>query len=182
LEPIRDLLLTASGELDRRLLGQAQMIYGNELPRIGQPRTIFDVPRRTVYLPVNRAALDEAFSTFDYVDPAVSLEKRPSTTVPHQVLFLLNHPLALHSAGELAQRALRERAGDRERIELIYGSLLTRRPSEAELQLGLRYVQMHQEQMADPSEKVSDSAKKIVNAWASYCRALLLTNEVLYVD
>ena len=104
IEPLRDSLLAVSDEFDSTIGGQAQAIYGPVFEDSKEPKTIHDAARRTIYLPINRAALEEFFATFDYVDSAVSLEKRPVTTVPHQALFLMNHRFALHAGWRLAKR------------------------------------------------------------------------------
>ena len=95
LEPIRDSLLAIAGQLDHQLGGETKLKKGSKYMSSDVDKTVFDANRRTIYIPINRAALNAVFSTFDYVDPATSLEQRPTTTVPHQTLFLMNHPLVM---------------------------------------------------------------------------------------
>jgi hypothetical protein len=174
LEPIRDSLLAIAGQLDRRLGGQASLEENAQYANGELSKSIFDAPRRTLYLPINRAALEPIFSTFDYVDPAVSLETRPSTIVPHQTLFLMNHPLVMDSGRALAASALRISADDQACIERIYKTVFARFPSDAEVAMALRFI----EQNVGDGQSSEDRGQ----AWVSFCRSLLLTNEFLYVD
>ena len=176
IEPLRDALLVASGELDAIVGGQAQSIYGDKFSSLDRPRGPFDAPRRTLYLSINRAALEDVFATFDYVDPAVSLEKRPTTTVPHQVLFLQNHPLPMHSAWLLAERLQRACQSPEDKIDLAYRILFSRQSTAAELAVGLEFIEG--ESGTGRGRRKTDP----LEPWASYCRGLILTNEFLYVD
>jgi len=77
--------------------------------------------------------------------------------VPQQALFLMNSPLALHAASELAKRA----GGD---VKRMYRICLGRYPDGEELHL---------------AEAFLGAAKG--NA-ASLAQALLLSNEFVFVD
>jgi hypothetical protein len=90
-EPVRDAVLCVGGGLDTTVGGKAPDVNAN---------------RRAVYLPINRAALYEMFSTFDYVETANHIEQRPTTTVPHQALFLLNSPIVHNQATSIAKAVI----------------------------------------------------------------------------
>ena len=75
-EQLRDSVLFVSGNLDTAWAG----------PR----RTSHPVTRRTVYGKVSRYKLDEYLQLFDFPTPNISAEKRFTTTVPLQRLFLMN--------------------------------------------------------------------------------------------
>lgn len=185
-EPFRDSLLTICGELDRRIGGRAEMIYGEKFEETGAIKTIHDAFRRTVYLPINRAALEDFFSTFDYVDPGVSLEKRPATTVPHQALFLMNHRLPTHAAWQFAQRVQQATADPRQRIRLAFVISLGREPTDTETAAAVQYIDLRKTEapVLTPLATVQPTGldQRPQDPWLSFCRALLLTSEFIYVD
>ena len=177
IEPLRDSLLSVADELDSQIGGQAQPIYGAKFEDSNEAKTIHDAARRTVYLPINRAALEEFFATFDYVDSAVSLEKRPVTTVPHQALFLMNHRFALHAGWRLAKRLEQFNSDDNERLKFAYAICYCREPSANELSAAREFLQKLRASVFPP-----DSADKSLEPWVKLCRSLLVTNEFMYVD
>ncbi len=183
-EPFRDSLLAIGHELDRQLFGQAQLIYGDKFEETGAAKTIHDAFRRTVYLPINRAALEDFFSTFDYVDPAVSLEKRPSTTVPHQALFLMNHRLATHAAWRFADRLKQATDDAAQRIKLAFVIAIGRQPTADEFFTATNFVNTLGSAVAQENSRVETTNPNRLHEdpWFSFCRALLLTNEFIYVD
>lgn len=171
-ESIRDLMLTIAGRVDHQIGGKWQLSPG-QYPDSGQSWAELDSPRRTLLLPINRAALNEFFSTFDFVDPAASLEKRPATVVPHQTLFVMNHPLAMHAGWALAQRIMQSTQSSIDRVRMAYATILGRYPSRVEVDMALEFVEQNAKPLA-----ATDASE----AWELYCRSLLLVNETLYVD
>lgn len=178
LEPIRDSLLAIAGTLDRQMGGVVgKPSKGSKYANSEIEKKELDVPRRTIYLSVNRAALNAVFSTFDYVDPAVSLEQRPATIVPHQTLFLMNHPLVLESGRRLAERVVAKTLVTDERIELAYKSIFARLPTTEERLVAERFISTQFQ--SSTADQDSDTE---LTAWTAYCRSLLLTSEFLYVE
>jgi hypothetical protein len=96
-ESVRDSLLAVGGILDRAFGGPPADWEGGA-NGVGPNR-------RTLYASINRAALNDYLATFDYVEPGVAVDRRPQTTVPHQSLFLMNHPLPLQCAERLGEEA-----------------------------------------------------------------------------
>jgi len=95
--------------------------------------------RRTVYGRVSRYKLDEYLQLFDFPTPSISAEKRFTTTVPLQRLFLMNSDFMQVESEALAKRVAAEpdnRARIRKAYQLIYG----RDPEEEEIQLGIAYL------------------------------------------
>ncbi len=161
-EPLRDAILWAGGDLDRRWGGPPQERGSH---------------RQTVYLKINRAALDELFSTFDYVDPASHLGRRPVTTVPHQALFLLNSPLVQEQAERLAKQ-LRQEAGVEDRLERLWWRLHGRPPRPAEQARSRRFLaEVRSHFPASLAAAQRDQA-----AWASLCRTLIAGSRFSYVE
>jgi hypothetical protein len=162
-EPVRDAILFVGGGLDRKMGGKAPDVNAN---------------RRAIYLPINRASLYEMFSTFDYVETANHIEQRPTTTVPHQALFLLNSPMVHSQATALAKDVLARFEPSNERIRAMFRILYARQPTEAELNRSLHFL----ETAATQLQAVSDPAEKSVREWSALGRALMAANEFLYID
>jgi hypothetical protein len=190
IEPLRDSLLSIGGNLDRQMGGQAASIYGGNYSEDGRGKNEFDALRRTIYLPVNRAALHELLATFDYVESGVTVGKRNSTVVPHQMLFLMNHPLARQQASELVRRvATHPLHGDLRfasnatiaRIQIMYLELFGRLPDDVEVKFGQEFLQhVVSEESPDTSLENATAAAQ-TQAWTEYGHALITTNEFMYI-
>lgn len=162
-EPIRDAVLAVGGGLDDRFGGKA-------------PGT--DARRRAIYLPINRAALYEMFSTFDYVETANHIEQRPTTTVPHQALFLLNSPL-VHEQAERVARQLEQQAGEPEqRIEALFFRLYSRPATDLEAERAIAFLAAAERGL----ESIDDPRQRKLQALAALCRAMIAGNEFVYLD
>ncbi len=135
-EQIRDSILEISGNLDPLLGGPSQDLTP-------------DFKRRTVYGKVSRYKLDAYLQLFDFPSPNISAEKRFTTTVPLQRLFLMNSDFVQVEAEELAKRVAAE-PDNKARIRKIYMLAYGRQPSEQEIQIGLDYL--HTEPMKEYEE------------------------------
>jgi hypothetical protein len=159
IESWRDSLLTASGNLDLSLGGQsADMASGNNR-------------RRTLYAAVSRHNLNSTLRLFDFPDPNLTSERRSSTTVPMQQLFVMNGEFMVSQAKSLAARLQTESADDSARIRFAYQLLFSREPTEKELQVGTTFLKAAESQ---PDTKLTP--------WERYTQALLGTNEFVFVD
>src|SRR4029077_11521039 len=136
-EQLRDAVLMISGNIDKSL---------------GGPSTDLTpaFTRRTVYGKVSRYKLDEYLQLFDFPAPNISAEKRFTTTVPLQRLFLMNSDFIQVEAEELAKRVAGE-PDNRARIKKAYLLAYGRDPSEAEVKLGLDYL--HAEPLREYEEE-----------------------------
>ena len=88
---------------------------------------------------MSRYKLDEYLQLFDFPSPNISAEKRFTTTVPLQRLFLMNSDFMQVEAEELAKRVAGE-PDNRSRIRKLYQIAFGREPSEKEIGLGLEYL------------------------------------------
>jgi hypothetical protein len=159
IEAWRDSLLTASGNLDLSLGGQSLDMAKSENRR------------RTLYAAVSRHNLNSTLRLFDFPDPNLTSERRVSTTVPMQQLFVMNGEFMVSQAKSLAARLQTESADDQARIRVAYQLLFSREPSEKELQLGASFL------------KVAESTPDVkLTPWERYTQALLGTNEFAFVD
>jgi hypothetical protein len=177
LEPMRDAIIAVAGCLDRSLDGDAEKAELSSYRRTKISPTVHDTLRRTIYLPINRAAIHELFSTFDYVDSSVSIGKRSSTTVPHQALFFMNHPLVMEMSMELADR-LKEVSSDASvRVNFLFQTIFNRPVRSDELGTVLRHSQEMMQQIGDIPEAEREQA-----VWSEIARAMLSANEFIHVE
>jgi hypothetical protein len=157
IEAWRDALLAASGRLERK---------------VGGPSIEPDDPdetRRTLYSRISRLELNRLLALFDFPDPNVHSERRSETITPLQKLFVLNSPFMLRQADAFVERLERE-AGDGAAVKIrrAYAVLHGRAPSDAELELGLSFVDV--------------PASDRMSRWSQYAQVLLASNEVLLLD
>jgi cytochrome c553 len=125
-EQLRDAVLAVAGNLDSSLGGpSADLTPG--------------YTRRTVYGKVSRYKLDEYLQLFDFPAPNISAEKRFTTTVPLQRLFLMNSDFIQIESEELAKRVALE-PDNRSRIRKAYLLAYGREPNEEEIKLGIEYL------------------------------------------
>ena len=125
-EQLRDSILEISGNLDQSLGGPSEELTP-------------DYKRRTVYGKVSRYKLDSYLQLFDFPAPNISAEKRFTTTVPLQRLFLMNSDFVQIEAEALAKRVAAE-PNNRARITKMYELAYGRSPSEEEINIGLDYL------------------------------------------
>jgi hypothetical protein len=134
-----------------QLRDSVMLVAGNLQNALGGPSDDLTpaMTRRTVYGRVSRYKLDEYLQLFDFPTPSISAEKRFTTTVPLQRLFLMNSDFMQVESEELAKRVAGEpdnRARIRKAYQLVYG----RDPKEDEIKLGIAYL--HEEPMKEYEE------------------------------
>lgn len=171
-ESVRDAMLATAGTLDATLggtlLGTEDRGYVTNDQSNNQAN--YDQPRRSLYLPVIRNAMFDLFAAFDYADPSVHIEQRPSTAVATQALLLLNAPFVIAQSKAFAAEALAQGATDETAIHFIWNRAYGRAPSAAEQHAAQRWLldartQQHPEQ-----------------ALPGLCQAVFASNEFVYID
>ena len=175
-EELRDGMLAVDGSIEFAMGGTLQSGFGTDRENSNDRLSIdpATTPRRLVYIPLRRANLPTLLNLFDFGDAVTSLGKRPVTNVAPQALFMMNSEFVARRASNLAQRLLGSVPGeDAERARRAHLAVLTREPSGAEVDSALSYVAQLMERYPEASER---------DAWASYCRILLASNEFLYID
>ena len=176
-EEIRDGLLAIEGSLDLTMGGTLDEGFGTDLEN-SNDRLSLDpatLRRRTIYLPLRRANLPTLLGLFDFGDAVNSVAKRPSTTVAPQALFAMNSEFVAERAGNLAEALLDERdADDALRVERAFLTVLNRPPTAEEAADASSYLERFQERFRGASARR--------DAWQSYCRVLMASNEFIYVD
>lgn len=170
-EEIRDTLLTVAEKLDPRMGGPGFRLYEYQQDNVATyvPLDVHgpETYRRAVYHQSARAAPVDVLSDFDAPDPATAEPRRASTTTALQSLTLLNHRFTLDMAQAFAERLQRESGGtgkddSKPQIRRAFAIAFQREPGEEELAAGLRLVESH--------------------GLRAFCRALLNTNELLYLE
>ncbi|MBC8244939.1 MAG: DUF1553 domain-containing protein [Verrucomicrobia bacterium] len=125
--------------------------------------------RRTVYARVSRKKLNDMLMQFDYPDPNVHAAKRSATTTALQKLFVMNSRFMVEQAKRLAKRVTGDNPdASAEQVQSIYDILYNRKPSAAELNLALGFLQL--------------PAESRLTRWEQYSHALLAANEMSFID
>lgn len=122
-EAMRDQLLDAAGELDRRAGGESAALDDK-------------FSRRAIYARVSRYQQEATLSLFDFPSASVTCEQRASTNVPLQRLYFLNSDFLHARAADFAKRV----AGAGDAIGRAYEILFQRAPTARERELGAAFV------------------------------------------
>jgi hypothetical protein len=171
-EAIRDTLLAVSGQLNPAMGGPC--IFPElpaELGKLSGKGIAWPVSdhaqdrrRRSLYVFIRRNLRYPFFEAFDRPDTNASCPRRAVTTIAPQALTLLNSGLANESARAMADRVRREAGpGPDVQVDRAYRLAFARPPDREERRLATEFL-------GDGREL------------APFCRALLNTNEFLYID
>ncbi len=180
-EELRDALLAVSGKLDLTPGGAHPFPPERtwDFTQHEQFNAVYDTRRRSVFLMQQRLKSHPFLALFDGADPNVSTAERGVTTTPLQSLFALNDPFAHEQAAEFARRLLREAGTDRARVERAFQVAFARRPRAEEFGEALAYLARV---TASSAWRDKPPDERALRAWSSYARALLGSNEFLFVD
>ena len=175
-EALRDAMLAVAGELDPRMNGSLLHVKnrGYFFDHTSKDETRYNVPRRSVYLPVVRNHLYDVFTLFDYTDASVMTGDRATTTVAPQALFLLNSDLVERVSRTLATSTLAsDAADDAERIDRICERILGRPATPDDLVRCRSFLKR--------VRTVLPVAAQPADAWSALCHVLLASNEFIYL-
>jgi len=164
-EEIRDTILSVSGKLDLTMGGPGFRLYHFMQDNVCtyEPLDIHgpETYRRAVYHQNARASVVDLMTDFDQPDCAFSTPERAETTTPLQALTMLNHTFTLDMAKALAERI--QGAGSAEEQVAEAFRILYQREPEA--------------------EERERSVKAITTlGLVSFCRAILNSSELIYLD
>lgn len=166
-EEVRDTLLAVAGELKLDPMGGP----GFRLYKFAQNNVATYFPlekhgpetyRRSVYHQNARASVVDVLSDFDFPDVAFASPRRASTTTPLQALTMLNHSFTLDMATALAARIDRGNAAGGDPVASAYALLYQRSPTETERKAAGALIAAH--------------------GMRAFCRALLNSNELLFLE
>ena len=160
------------------MLGTADRAYVAGTSSVNPTR--YDSARRSVYLPVVRSAVYEVFQAFDFADPSVSTARRDATTVAPQALFMMNSPLMLGESRRWAENLVGDPSlNDRGRVQSIHLGALSRPATDAEVDRSLQFLKRH---LSAQAAAGVDAKERNVKSWQALCRAVLSSNEFVYVE
>lgn len=166
-EAIRDCMLQVSGKLNLAAGGRGFLLFNvkKETVHHYSPLEAFhaDHFRRMIYMTKIRQEQDDVFGVFDCPDGGQTMANRNRSTTALQALNLLNSPFMIELADSLSQR-LRQEAGAE---------------SADQIQLAWKLIFCRQ---ADSNELVEATEFVDRQGLEAFCRALLNTNEFLYLN
>ncbi len=179
-EALRDSLYVLAGNLDVKV-GGTLFDAKNRAYVPGYPNAMYnkyDIPRRSIYLPVIRSALYDVLQAFDFADPSFPAGERATTTVAPQALFLMNGKIVHEQTRVWTAKLLADKSlDDAGRVRRIYLQAFGRPASEKEVARSLEFVQRVESELA--RAKAVDSRAQ---AWQSLCRVIVSANEFVYVE
>jgi hypothetical protein len=167
-EEIRDTLLFVSGKLDERMGGPGFRLYQYSRDNVATYTALEkfgpETYRRSVYHQNARASRVDLLSDFDAPDCAFSTSRRVPTTTPSQALALMNHSFTVLMAEALSKRlsSAADAANYDGQIKLGFKLALGREPTPAEQSAANALVGKH--------------------GMRAFCRALLNSSELIYLD
>lgn len=180
-EALRDALLSFSGRLDHAmhgsLLGYKNREYVASTASVNA--TVYDYPRRSVYLPVVRSAVYDVFQAFDFPEPSVLNGDRPTTTIAPQALFLMNSPLVRQECRAMAEQLLAQDKTDEQRVTLVYLRAYGRPPTPAELARNLDFLAKYERSLQSRHTEPGEAKLK---SWEALCRVVVSASEFLFID
>jgi hypothetical protein len=180
-ESMRDAVLSVSGQLDLARGGehpfppQSQWKFTQHFAFSG----VYESNLRSVYLMQQRIKRHPLLGQFDSADPNACTGLRQASTTPLQALFAMNSDFMDRQADHFATRLDRECKSPHARIERAWRLACGRSPTWSETREGLNYI-LRFERRAGRGGMNHDEIEW--RAWESYCRALLSSNEFLFVD
>ena len=182
-EPIRDAILSISGQLDPQMFGPPVPIYLTEFME-GRGRPAHSGPldgsgRRSIYQALHRNFLPPMMRAFDFPVPFTTIGRRTVSNVPAQSLILMNDPFVIGQAKAWAKSLLSKPGLSAEqRIELMYESSFGRPPVSSELQRALAFLD--QQGKAYGPEPGRESSEEAV--WSDFCQVLMNVKEFIFLN
>ena len=183
-EAIRDAVLQVSGRLDAAAGGPSLPLTAQNVHTIApffleddsriEPHIRY---RRTVYQPILRNSQVEdidILNLFDFKDPDQVVGARQATTVPTQMLYLMNSDFLKDESRRLAE-ATRD-LGERARVEKIILAALGRPANQRDFDQARQFVS----DFTAAAVKGKSTGDAALEAWSRYCHAIFASSEFLY--
>lgn len=198
-EAIRDCMLAAADRLSPRRGGPGVMtplakeLLATTVSAKWEPaEDEQDHRRRSIYLMVRRNLRYPLFEAFDAPDTINSCPERNRSTTAPQALLLLNSEMSLALARDFAGYLLKQASDEEARVTLAYRRVLSRLPSAAEGELGLKFLQrqaaavrssdLKPADLALPESLPQNVAPAEAAALVQFCLAMFNLNEFVYID
>jgi len=161
-EQFRDSVLIAAGALQMEGSGPGQ--------NLDDPASF----RRTIYGKVSRKEPSKFLTLWDFADANLTVDRRSETTLPQQMLFLMNGPFVVGNAKALAARIdMEKRPADK--VRKAYELVFARPPTTAELTVIEKFLAAEDQLAA--GEKPSELSRTV-----RFAQSLLASNEFYYLD
>jgi len=178
-EVIRDSILAVSGNLDMSMHGSMMGLKDRSyVTGTASKQQRYDNPRRSVYQPVYRSAVYDVLTAFDFPDPATPTGDRKNSVVAPQALLMMNSPLVADHSRRLATLLLQQYDSDDARLVALFERTVSRPPSERERTSILFHLDETETLLTNSSEETNPG----LTAWQGICRAVISSNEFLYLD
>ena len=180
-EAIRDTMLFVSGDLDEQAGGahpfppQHTWQWTQHSPFFA----VYETKRRSVYLMQQRFRKNPYLALFDGADPSSSTGVRLQSTTPLQALFLMNDPFAHSQAKKFADRVTLAAADEIARIDMAYQIAMNRSPTAEEQNDCADFLKKYREKLTALKTPADQLEAK---TWAALARAIMSTNEFVFVD
>jgi hypothetical protein len=182
-EPIRDAILSVSGQLDPEMFGPPVPIYLTEfMEGRGRPSSsgpLDGAGRRSIYQALHRNFLPPMMRAFDFPVPFSTIGQRTVSNVPAQSLILMNDPFVIGQAQAWAKSVLSKPGlSPEERIRSMYETIFARPPGAAEVQRALAFLdQQSQAYGLESGRRASDQA-----VWSDFCQVLMNVKEFIFLN
>ena len=165
-EPLRDAILSVSGNLDDRMGGPGFDLFESNTNYVKVYNTRHEFGpaewRRMVYQSKPRMQLDDTFGQFDCPDAGQITPKRTSSITALQALNLLNSHFIVQQADLFAGRLARESGPDlAAQVRRAFSLAFLRGPTADEQAASVQFIEQH--------------------GLPAFCRAMLNANEFLFV-
>ena len=179
-EEVRDSILAASGQLNRRMAGPSvfppipkAVLAGQSVPGSGWGKSSpAEAARRSVYVHVKRSLLVPILATHDAADTDSSCAVRFTTTVPTQALGMLNGEFTNEQADLFAGRLMAEGGTVSDQVRRAIRLTTGRVPAASEVARDAAFIAR--------MKKAEDWDER--RAMAAYCLLALNANEFVYLD
>jgi len=144
-----------------------------------QFKALYPSEHRSVYLMVQRLHPHPFLSLFNGPDTSMTTATRDNSTVALQALYLLNNPFVHEQSRRFAGQLISAEPDPSARMRLAYLRAFGRTPTEEERGRAVDFLSQYGRSLADEGVPAD---RREGETWAGLARALLVSNEFLYVD
>lgn len=173
-ESIRDAMLSASGRLGSKADGPYVPTSRNGAGEVVIDENRVDAFSRSIFLQQRRTQVATVLGVFDAPSIVFNCSRREPTTMPLQMLSLLNSDFAVKRGADLAERVCRE-SGDRPRMDRAFLLAVGRMPDRSERRLSKEFLA----EQRKAYEGLVDGERR---AWSDFCQSLFALNNFLYLE
>lgn len=176
-EVIRDSVLAASGELDRKLFGPSVQVHLTPFMqgrgRPGKSGPLDGNRRRSLYVEVRRNFLSPMMLAFDTPIPFNTTGRRNLSNVPSQALILMNDEFVLEQASKWSSRICEKWESQDVRIRSIYLAAFGRTPTKSEMELAKEFISLQAKELG--KDELS------VEVWSDFCHVIFNVKEFIHI-